>query len=98
MRRPVETSVGIEATDLVTGDRQQAYGDPLVNYDRLATILSAMLGIKVSRRQAIHIMILLKLVRDWEHPKRDNEVDICGYATILQMDREERIVMQGEEL
>lgn len=90
MRKLVEEPVGIEAASLVTGDRQAQYGDPLVNYEMLARILSEMLGIKVERRQAIHIMILLKLVRDWEHPHRDNEVDICGYATILQMEREDR--------
>lgn len=81
--------VGITATQLVTGARQEAYGDPLENYERLAKHLEALFDCEVTRRQAIHVMILVKLCRDGGMGLRDNEVDVCGYATILQMDRED---------
>lgn len=92
MREVKERAVGITAAELVMGDRQESYGDPLDNYDRQAAFITAVLGPKlkepVSRREAVHIMISLKQCRDLSTPLRDNEVDICGYATILQMDRE----------
>lgn len=101
MRHLREHPVGIAATELVTGERQKAYGDPLVNYDRQAQFITAVLGPKlldrVSRREAMHIMICLKQCRDLTSPLRDNEVDICGYATLLQMDREDSQVDHDEE-
>jgi hypothetical protein len=90
MRQLRDEAVGMEATKLVTGERQEAYGDPVENYERQAAFISAIVGVEVSRRQAIHIMIALKMCRDLTNPLRDNEVDICGYATILQMDREDQ--------
>jgi hypothetical protein len=101
MRGLDEKPVGIEAAELVTGERQASYGDPLDNYDRQAQFITAVLGPKlkepVSRREAVHIMISLKQCRDLSTPLRDNEVDICGYATILQMDREDLELDDGEE-
>lgn len=88
MRQLRDLAVGIQAADLVIGERQKAYGDPLVNYERQAKFIEAIVGVPVSRRQAMHVMIALKMCRDLTMPLRDNEVDICGYATILQMERE----------
>lgn len=89
MRDFHEVPVGREAAELVTGKRQAAYGDPLVNYERFALMLTAIFRTPVSRREAMHVMIALKMCRDLEHPLRDNEVDICGYAHLLQFDRED---------
>lgn len=93
MRQLKDEPVGLVAADLVTGERQKAYGDPLENYPRIAAMWSAILGRKmlapITRREAMHMMIALKQSRDLNHPLRDNEVDICGYAHLLQMDRED---------
>lgn len=56
---------------------------------RIAALWSALLGVPITARQAIHMMILLKVSRDQAGAYRDNEVDICGYAHLLQMDRED---------
>jgi hypothetical protein len=91
VRRPIEEPVGITAANLVVGDRQKSYGDPLVNYERFAKFLEAILDLpsgSVTRRQAMHCMIGLKQCRDLTTAQRDNEVDICGYAHLLQMERE----------
>lgn len=98
MRPLLNEAVGYEATGLVTGERQEAYGDPLQNYERQAQFISAIVGVEVSRRQAVHIMIALKMCRDLTSPLRDNEVDICGYATILQMDREDQEEAKEKDL
>jgi hypothetical protein len=91
VRRPIEEPVGITAANLVVGDRQKSYGDPLTNYERFAKFLEAILDLpsgSVTRRQAMHVMIGLKQCRDLTTAQRDNEVDICGYAHLLQMERE----------
>lgn len=93
MRHFIEDPVGEEAAQLVQGARQEKYGDPLENYTRFARCLEIDLNLPtgaVSRRQAIHVMISIKKCRDLNTPQRDNEVDICGYAHILQMDREDQ--------
>lgn len=90
-----ESPVGAEASKLVTGDRQISYGDPLDNYDKVAEVWSALSGFNIDRRLAMHMMIALKMVRDLNVPRRDNEVDICGYAHLLQFDREAQ--EEGEE-
>jgi hypothetical protein len=93
MRKFKDEPVGHTAAELVTGQRQAMYGDPLVNYDRQAQFITAILAPKlksdVTRREAMHVMIALKMVRDLDMPLRDNEVDICGYAHLLQFDRED---------
>lgn len=85
--------MGVEASELVTGERQKAYGDPLENYEQQAAFITAILQRKlkapVTRREAMHIMVSLKQCRDLNRPLRDNEVDICGYAHLLQMERED---------
>ncbi len=94
MRKPIAEPVGITAANLVVGDRQKSYGDPLVNYERYAKFLEAILDLpsgSVSRRQAMHCQIGLKQCRDLTTAQRDNEVDICGYAHLLQMEREEKL-------
>lgn len=89
MRHFVDTPVGSEAVDLVTGARQALYGDPLESLDRISNLWSDLLGVTITPRQVAHMMILLKVSRDQTVPIRDNEVDICGYAHLLQMEREE---------
>lgn len=88
MRTFEQEPVGVEAASLVTGDRQESYGDPLVNYERFAKFIEGIVGVPVTRRQAMHVMMAIKMSRDLTKPGRDNEVDICGYAHLLQMDRE----------
>jgi hypothetical protein len=91
MRQLRDSPVGVEAAKLVEGERQETYGDPMMNYQKFARCLEIDLDLSpgsVTRRQAIHVMISLKKCRDLTTPHRDNEVDICGYAHLLQMDRE----------
>lgn len=90
MRKLINKPVGVEAEELVTGGRQKSYGDPLVNYEKIARLAEIIFGVKATPRQCMHFMIGLKMCRDLNKPDRDNEVDICGYAHLLQMDREHR--------
>ena len=69
-----------EAKRIVNGARNEDYGTPEDNFARIATMWSVILGTEVTPRQVATCMIALKLARDAFQPKRDNLVDIAGYA------------------
>jgi len=77
-----------EAKALIYGDRNEAYGHPADDYARTAGLWSALLGSKlrepISPGEAILCMICVKLSREAHRPKRDNRVDLAGYAGCLQ--------------
>ena len=66
------------------GERQTAYGHPADDFRRVATMAEA-LGIKVTPEQVALFQILIKLSREVNQPKRDNRVDIAGYAAVADM-------------
>lgn len=78
-------SVCREALKLVHGDRQDSYGHPYEDFSRTAKIWTEILGHAVTPAQVALCMIGVKLSREVNKPKRDNVVDIAGYAETLQM-------------
>lgn len=73
-----------EAASLVAGDRNADYGDCVADYTDVAVLWSVILGHEVSARQAALCMCAVKLRREAHRHKRDNLVDLCGYAEIAQ--------------
>ncbi|MGI8313322.1 DUF6378 domain-containing protein [Saccharopolyspora hattusasensis] len=77
-----------EASKLIHGDRNDTYGPPAANFERIAAMWSVLLGPQLSApiqpRQVADMMIALKLTRSVVAPKRDNYVDIAGYAACGQ--------------
>lgn len=75
-----------EAADLVQGERQDDYGDPKVNFQRIADYWNTYLGDKVTQpltwKEIGDMMILLKIARLANSSKRDTYVDIAGYSGI----------------
>ena len=71
-----------EALDLTTGDRHDEYGDCNVELDRVATMWSVIFESNVTPNQVALAMIALKLTRQMHTNKRDNWVDIAGYARV----------------
>ena len=78
-------SVLVEAHNLVHGDRGKDYGHPYHDFSRTALIWSAILDIDITPQQVALCMIGVKISRECNKPKRDNRVDIAGYAETLDM-------------
>lgn len=66
------------------GDRNDAYDHPRHNFGKIATVWSTIFGIEVTTRQVALAMIGMKLVRDSHKARRDNIVDIAGYARCIE--------------
>ena len=80
---PNQPTILEEAASIVAGSRNDEYGSPERNHDRIAKMWSAYLGVPVAPRDVCTMMILVKASRDRFKPKRDNAVDIAGYAYLM---------------
>lgn len=81
-----EESALEEAQRLVHGDRGAAYGHPIDDYTRTGRMWGAILGIgDIDPRIACLMMAAVKISRETNAPKRDNRVDLAGYAECAQM-------------
>ena len=80
----MSNSILVEAARLVDGDRQQDYGHPQDDCKRIATIWSTLLenklNVDLTPSEVGAMMIALKLSRTAFKNKRDNWIDIAGYA------------------
>lgn len=77
-------SVLTEAQELVHGPRNADYGHPLDDFTRTAGMWSVILGIPVTAKQVGLCLIAVKLSRECNKAKRDNLVDIAGYAETVE--------------
>tara|TARA_R110000782_G_scaffold254827_1_gene343318 strand:+ start:853 stop:1422 length:570 start_codon:yes stop_codon:yes gene_type:complete len=83
---PLPESICEEAQRIQGGDRQQDYGSPAKNFQDIADLWSAYLkvaldvDIAIKARDVAHMSILMKVSRNVHKPKRDNWVDMAGYA------------------
>jgi hypothetical protein len=77
-----------EAGQLVDkGEREQEYGPPEESFAWIAygwDAIMKMKGSTISSDTAAMMMIWLKMVRECNQHKRDNIVDIAGYARLLE--------------
>lgn len=92
-------SVLAEAQGLVHGERNKAYGHPLHDYSRTAGMVNAMLAHKLKEPLTAEdlgmVMCCVKLSRQQNAPKRDNLVDLAGYAECVQWMIDERARLGG---
>lgn len=77
-------SVMLDAHRLVYGDRADDYGDPRTEAQRIASGWSAILGCDVPAEAYPLCMAWVKIVRQVNRPKRDNLVDLAGYAGLAE--------------
>lgn len=91
-----EKSILEEADDLVSGDRNSAYGHPFEDFTRTGGLWGHLikgLNRPVTPEEVAMCMVALKLSRECHKPKRDNRVDAAGYTKCL-----EAVVARREEL
>jgi hypothetical protein len=81
---PTGESILVEAMRIIDGEREEDYGQARTNFDRIATGWEVIFDKQITGRQVALAMIWLKISRDLHHPKRDNAVDIAGYAGLLE--------------
>lgn len=86
---PEHESILKEAERTTHGDRQQDYGHPFDNHDRIAKLANILLGRGLTASDIALIMICVKLSREVCNPKRDNRVDLAGFAWVLDRCREQ---------
>jgi len=88
----VETeSILSEAERIVNGDRQADYSDPVANFERIASIASAIMAKDITAEECCIVMIAVKLARENYKHKRDNLVDLAGYVEILNRIKENEV-------
>lgn len=76
-------SILSEAESILGGDRQNDYADPVKNFDSIAKLASILNGRDMTDIECCNVLIAVKLIRERHKHKRDNLVDLCGYAEIL---------------
>jgi len=100
MEEPPRTSFSAEhgmasildtAKRITSGERQEDYGHPSDDFERAAQMWTAILGEKLHPQEKVTAddiplcMIAVKLARQAHRHKRDNLVDIAGYARTAAM-------------
>jgi hypothetical protein len=88
-------SVLKEANSIINGDREKTYGHPAKNLKTIATMWDAYLKARkysdaVAPKDVAAMMVLVKVARFANDPDhRDNLVDMCGYAALIERCDEE---------
>ncbi len=76
-------SITQEAQKIVSGERQQDYGDMGESFKRIAGLWSAYLGMHIDSLDVGKMMILLKVSRAKHNNHRDSYIDIVGYVECI---------------
>lgn len=72
-----------QAENLINGDRQDDYGTPSRNFNRIAALWSVVLETDVAASQVALCMALLKAARLVNTPTHeDSYVDMAGYVAL----------------
>ena len=77
-----------EAQEILEGERESDYGDPVANFNRISRIASSILDYTISPQECVVVMMAVKLSREQYKHKRDNLVDLVAYTEILNRVRE----------
>ncbi len=67
------------------GERNADYGDAVESFEIVAKIANAITGLNLTPAQCRKVLLAVKLTRERYNHKRDNLIDLCGYADILEL-------------
>lgn len=85
----MSTNIFDEAKEIILGDREETYGHPSKNLERIAIQWTLYLRQKYNKQIIISaedicwMMTVLKMVRQMNSEKRDNLVDAIGYIGLI---------------
>lgn len=86
-----KVSVLEEAQAVIYGDREKTYGHPAKNLKTIANMWSAYMNnmddgnFNITAKDVAAMMMLVKVARFANDPShRDNLVDVCGYAALIE--------------
>lgn len=85
-----------EAFDLTSGDRQNQYGPSDQDFARTAAMWGALKGVEFTTEDVAAFLICVKLSRNTHQAKRDNWVDVAGYARCGDICRQEKEKRDGK--
>ena len=71
-----------ETINIVTGQRQDDYGDKVVNHRNIAELWSAYLDTQIAPHDVAICMLLVKVARLKNRKTEDCYIDMAGYAAI----------------
>lgn len=81
-----EETILQEADRIVAGDRNADYGHPKDDFARTGRMWGAILGVDDVAPELVGLcMVALKISREVNKPKRDNRVDMAGYAKTVDL-------------
>ena len=85
VRREMAKSVAQEGHELVSGNRHEDYGGWRVDYECVSAYFRLLTNGKydLTPAEGVKFMLAVKLSRESRKHKRDNLVDLCGYAVGL---------------
>ena len=78
----IDPTVAVDAIRLVDEDRNDSYGPPEENLQRIAKMWSGYLGVPITKEDVSLMMVLLKISRSKAGYSRDNAVDGVAYFLI----------------
>jgi hypothetical protein len=96
--KPFTETICDEAKRIVYNDRAKDYGHPLDECVRIAGMWTQIIGAHVVSDHIPLCMIAMKISRQLNRAKRDNIVDIAGYAECAQRIIDERLRRAAEDL
>jgi hypothetical protein len=75
-------SILLEAEGIVNGSRASDYG-PSASFNKMASVYNTLFDAQLQGVDFIRMLLIVKLVRESFKHKRDNLVDLSGYAELL---------------
>jgi hypothetical protein len=74
------------ADNLVSSDRQSTYGHPYDNFKDIGRVWGMILNLPDIAPEKVGLMMAgVKIAREKFLPKRDNLIDLCGYAKTVDL-------------
>lgn len=73
----------LEEAHEITSDNTRGYESPQVSFAKIAKIASVLTGKELTGRDICFMFMAVKLQREAYRHKRDNLVDLAGYANLM---------------